>query len=177
MNEIRIVPIDFAHIPGFRAAVGEVARERKYLLAIDAFPAHETASFVAGNLANGNPQYVALEGDEVVGWCDIVRQGFASTAHRGTFGLGVRAPWRGRGLGELLSRATIAEAWQRGFDRIELQVRSANTRAIALYERLGFQHEGRLRAAIKLDGIVEDNLLMGLLRDEATQEEQTGEPS
>ena len=162
MNEIRIVPIDFAHIPGFRAAVGEVARERKYLLAEDAFAVVTTATFVAENIAQGQPQYVALEGDEVVGWCDIRRGSFASIAHRGTLGLGLRAPWRGRGLGRALMQATMDAGWRAGLTRIELTVRASNTRAIALYERMGFEHEGRMREAIRIDGEYDDLLMMAL---------------
>ena len=162
MNEIRIVPIDFAHIPGFRAAVGEVARERKYLLAEDAFAVVTTATFVAENIAQGQPQYVALEGDEVVGWCDIRRGSFASIAHRGTLGLGLRAPWRGRGLGRALMQATMDAGWRAGLTRIELTVRASNTRAIALYERMGFKHEGRMREAIRIDGEYDDLLMMAL---------------
>lgn len=177
MNEVRIVPIDFAHISGFREAVGEVARERRYLLATDAFPMAQAASFVADNLATGNPHWVALEGEAVVGWCDICRHSFEGTRHRGTLGIGLRPSWRGRGFGERLARTAIADAWQRGFERIELHVRASNTRAIALYERLGFAVEGRMRDAVKLDGIVDATLIMGLLREDAMIEKTQGEPS
>lgn len=177
MNEIRIVPIDFAHIPGFREAVGEVARERRCLLATDAFPTAQAASFVADNIANGNPHVVALQGDAVIGWCDICRHQFEGTRHRGTLGIGLRPSWRGRGLGERLASTAIGAAWQRGFERIELNVRGSNARAIGLYLRLGFETEGRMREAVRLDGIVDEMLIMGLLHADATNERTQGEPS
>lgn len=160
MNDIRIVPIDFAHIPGFRAAVGEVALERKYLLAQVPFPLVTSATFVAENIADGQPHFVALEGDTVVGWCDIRRGGFPSIAHRGTLGLGVRAAWRGRRIGPALMQAAMDAGWHAGLRRIELTVRASNKRAIALYERMAFEHEGCMRDAIYIDGAHDDLLMM-----------------
>ena len=40
---------------------------------------------------------------------------------------------------------------------------STNVRAIRLYERLGFAHEGVRRRARKLDGGYDDNVLMALV--------------
>jgi RimJ/RimL family protein N-acetyltransferase len=42
----------------------------------------------------------------------------------------------------------------------------SNTPAIHLYEKFGFQLEGCRRKAKKLDGVHEDILIMGLLREE-----------
>lgn len=47
--------------------------------------------------------------------------------------------------------------------RIELEVFASNVAAIALYERLGFVHEGRKRSARILDGRIEDMLCMALV--------------
>lgn len=52
--------------------------------------------------------------------------------------LGVRPPWRLRGLGEALLRAAIAELHARGFRRVGLGVDAENeTGALRLYERVG----------------------------------------
>ncbi len=58
-----------------------------------------------------------------------------------------------------------------GFDfmnlhRIELTVFEDNPRAIRCYEKLGFEHEGRLRQADYRFGRYRDKLLMGLLASE-----------
>jgi RimJ/RimL family protein N-acetyltransferase len=45
-------------------------------------------------------------------------------------------------------------------------VYASNPVAIALYERCGFQHEGRRRRARLLDGVAEDVIEMALLFDE-----------
>jgi ribosomal protein S18 acetylase RimI-like enzyme len=52
--------------------------------------------------------------------------------------LGVRVPWRRRGLGEALLRAAISDLHARGFRRVGLGVDTENeTRALSLYERVG----------------------------------------
>jgi RimJ/RimL family protein N-acetyltransferase len=102
-------------------------------------------------------------GDEVVGWCDIVRFGLEGFQHSGRLGMGLLAHVRGQGVGRRLAEATIDAAKARGIERIELEVFASNVRAIRLYERLGFAHEGvRLRAR-KLDGAYDDNVLMALV--------------
>jgi RimJ/RimL family protein N-acetyltransferase len=62
-----------------------------------------------------------------------------------------------------LLRAAIDEArgWP-GFCRIELEVAPWNAPAVALYERLGFLHEGRKIKALDLRGRPEDMLIMAL---------------
>lgn len=49
---------------------------------------------------------------------------------------------QGQGLGELVVRAAIAEAWDRGIRSLALFVFPENTRAVRLYEKLGFVHRG-----------------------------------
>jgi GNAT superfamily N-acetyltransferase len=51
---------------------------------------------------------------------------------------------RGRGLGEGLVKAAIERARERGCRRIELDANEANTPAITLYERLGFNSYSEL---------------------------------
>lgn len=58
-------------------------------------------------------------------------------------GLCVDEPARGQGLGSALLNAICAEARLRGYPAVRLDVIDRNTRAIALYERLGFRVTGR----------------------------------
>ena len=164
-----IVPVEMRHIESFGDCVGEVARERRYLAIVDGFPAEQNAMWVAVNRARGNPLYVALDGERVVGWCEVRRDALPGREHSGALGVGVRAPYRSRGLGRQLMEIAIAEAWRRGFARIELWVRSPNTVAIGLYARLGFVEEGRRRDAVRLDAGPEDEVLMALFAPQAAQ--------
>jgi ribosomal protein S18 acetylase RimI-like enzyme len=157
-----VVPIELRHIESFGDCVGEVARERRYLAIVDAFPAEQNALWVAVNRARANPLYVALDHERVIGWCEIRRENLPGREHSGTLGIGVRAGFRGAGLGRRLIDAALGAAWQRGFARIELWVRSPNAAAIHLYEKVGFVEEGRRRDAVRLDDGPEDELLMAL---------------
>jgi len=59
--------------------------------------------------------------------------------------------------------------------RVQLRVFESNLRAIHVYRNLGFQEEGRLRQAHYHAGQYEDVLIMGLLREEwSTNEEAQG---
>jgi diamine N-acetyltransferase len=54
----------------------------------------------------------------------------------------VDKPWHGRGLARVLMSACIAEARSRGADALWLLVYQHNARAIAFYEKSGFQRAG-----------------------------------
>ena len=161
VEAVRVVPIEEEHIERFWSLVDEVARERRFLGAVQAFPMEVTRYFVLGNRSRGHPQYVAIEGDQLVGWCDVVPANpFPGFGHAGRLGMGVRAGHRGRGIGRALLAAGLAGAAAAGFRRVELEVFSSNAPAIALYKRAGFQTEGIKRAARDLDGIVDDLIQM-----------------
>ncbi len=52
--------------------------------------------------------------------------------------IGTRPAWRGRGLGEIVTRALARDSITAGLDLVYLGVYADNGRAIRLYERLGF---------------------------------------
>ena len=153
-------PITIADVGGFHACVNAVLAERKYLAFLRAFSLKETANFVAHNLEAGNPQLVADAAGEIVGWCDVRRDAIDSYAHVGMLGMGVLAPWRGRGLGERLIRAALDAARSAGFDKVELSVYATNARARALYEKVGFVLEGTRVRGRKVDGVYDDVHMM-----------------
>lgn len=150
-------------IDGFRAAVDAVARERIYLSRREGPDQEGAAHFVRNTIAQGHPQYVAISGNRLVGWCDIVRSTGDYESHVGTMGMGLLPEWREQGLGRRLLLATLERADSVGITRVELSVHASNLRAIALYRRLGFLEEGRLHKARIIDGRAEDIILMAKL--------------
>ena len=158
---ISIVPTSVGHAVSLCEAVGEVARERRWLVAVEVFSESETRLFVQLNQAAGVPQFVALCGLTVVGWCDIVRlYPHPGYEHNGRLGIGVVAAWRGRGLGRGLLEQALSAASGAGFRRVELDVYASNTAALSLYKSCGFTVEGVKRAMRLLDGRVDDVVLM-----------------
>jgi len=156
-----------ADIGGFYEVLDAVARESNFLRGNKAPPIEAVSSFVLGNLSTRNPQFVAVAEGRIVGWCDIVRAAGMHERHLGELGMGIRAEWRGRGIGRRLLIDTVDAADAENFLRIELSVHSDNVRAIKLYRDFGFVEEGRkIRARLK-GRIPVDVIMMARLRPDA----------
>lgn len=84
--------------------------------------------------------------------------------HVAEIGMGVADDMNGRGIGTALLEALLdaADKWL-DIRRIELTVFADNERAIRLYERHGFEREGRLRAYATRDGAYVDAVAMARL--------------
>jgi RimJ/RimL family protein N-acetyltransferase len=158
-----IVPIAPEHIESYWHAIDVIARERKYLTLLEAFPLPQTREFLLGLMQKGDAAFVALAKGEVVGWCDIQRYPFPAHSHRGTLGMGVVPDYRGRGIGARLIDQALSRAFATGFIRVELSVRADNQRALRLYEKVGFVREGVLRDAVFVDGEFHDTIAMALI--------------
>ncbi|HEX5569388.1 MAG TPA: GNAT family N-acetyltransferase [Streptomyces sp.] len=86
----------------------------------------------------------------------------ACNAHvRQIQGLAVDDRARGRGVGRVLLRAAMAEAWRQGAVRITLRVLGHNAPARELYQSEGFVVEGVLPGEFLLEGEYVDDVLMG----------------
>jgi hypothetical protein len=89
---------------------------------------------------------------------------------------------QGQGLGSLLLQACETAAMQRGCDRMSLEVRADNRRAIAMYERRGYRVQRALPGYYE-DGAAGVRMVKRLCRDGARAAadrcggaEATGEP-
>jgi putative acetyltransferase len=116
------------------------------------------------NLGPDDHSFVAEIDGRVVGTAGLhVDRG--KRRHAGEIGMMVHDEFQGRGVGRRLLEALLDVADNYlGLVRVELEVMVDNERAIRLYERFGFAHEGRKRKAIRRgDGYV-DTLLMARVR-------------
>lgn len=161
---VSIVPTSASHFAGLHRVIDRVAREKRFLAFTEAPPLEEACGFFRNIVDKDLCQFVALNGDDVVGWCDVLPVVGQARAHVGTYGIGVLPDCRGRGIGTRLTEATLAKALTKGLTRIELTVRVDNTGAIALYERFGFVVEGRNRDAFRVDARDYDTWSMALVR-------------
>jgi len=161
----QVLPIAEEHIVGFHSSLDRVARERRYLAFLEAPPLPETEAFVRKNIAQHNPQFVAVEANTVVGWCDITPMERVVFAHCGSLGMGVIPEYRGKGIGRRLIEVTLNAARAKGLARIDLQVREDNIPALSLYQRFGFVIEGVKRQAFCVDGSYFNLVSMALLFD------------
>lgn len=159
----RIVPLATRHVAGFRAALDAVAQERRYLAMLEAPPIARVRRFVLDSLREGATHFVALDGDAVVGWCDVRPRPQPTMRHCGVLGMGVIDGYRRQGLGGRLLAMTLDGAFAGSVRRVELTVRTDNHAAISLYRRHGFETEGTCRQALLVDGACHDLLLMARL--------------
>src|SRR5262245_18907957 len=163
----RIERIAERHIEGFRAGVDEVARERRYLSFLEAPSVEETRRFVLGNITNGFPAFVAIAGEIVVGWSDVIPVQRPVHSHCGVLGMGVVPRWRRQGIGRALLAHALAASRDYGLERVELTVRASNVHAIALYKAHGFDTEGVKRKGVLVDGGYDDLLCMTVIHEQA----------
>jgi putative acetyltransferase len=104
---------------------------------------------------------VAEDGGEIVG--DLTLRAISprrALQHVASLGMSVRASHRRRGIGRALLEAGIEWARGIGITRLELYVFADNAPAIALYEALGFQHEGRRKNFVRFADRYVDDLVM-----------------
>ncbi len=87
------------------------------------------------------PTFIATAGTVDVGFVRISPEGHAPEDAE-LISMWVAETARGRGVAEALGDAVVAFAREAGVKRVLLTVADSNTRAIALYERLGFRPTG-----------------------------------
>jgi RimJ/RimL family protein N-acetyltransferase len=160
---IEVRPAQVADIPGARACLDLIARERRYLALLEAPPLQSSQAWWSNVIEQGWPFEIAADGGRIVGWCDVVPERHPVHGHASLLAMGLLPEFRGRGVGRRLLAATLADARRFGLERIELVVYASNDRARRLYESVGFVAEGVRRRHRKLDGAYEDSILMALL--------------
>lgn len=114
---------------------------------------------------DGMHMLVACIDDGVVGQATVEVNSRARRRHTATFGLGVDARYRGRGVAKALMHTIIdlCDNWL-NVERIELTVFADNLAAIGLYEHFGFATEGRARRYAMRNGAQVDALYMARFR-------------
>lgn len=111
--------------------------------------------------ATNSLHLVALQDGRIVGSGSVHGMGHLRRSHAVGLGISVAQHAHGQGVGTALMRALTDYADQWGHIlRIELTVFADNARAIALYERFGFAHEGRHRGYALRNGQYCDVLAM-----------------
>ena len=115
-----------------------------------------------------------LADDHVIGFLSL--SGFNWTAREAWLGVGIgeREYW-GKGYGTDAINILLRFAFQElNLHRVSLDVFEYNERAVRSYEKLGFQHEGRLRQLLNRFDRRWDLIYMGILRQEWERKQQDG---
>jgi len=124
----------------------------------------DQAQYFAQAASTGSGVTVLAERDgQLIGLAFARRQFARRQAHVLYLGIGVLQAWVGQRIGRQLMLEVEKWALNREFHRLELMVHVGNDRAIALYERLGYKHEGVRKHGFKIDGAYVDLLYMAKL--------------
>jgi RimJ/RimL family protein N-acetyltransferase len=154
-----------ADVPALDAAIAKVDEETEFLAVPGEYMrrwAPRFAERLGAMNAKGSGAYLIAEAaGEIVGFLGAFAGGLERT--RGVVYIahvGVRAAWRGQGVGTALFAAI--EDWARGQGawQLDLRVDTRNARGLALYRKRGFVVEGRVVDGALRDGGWCDHFLM-----------------
>src|SRR4030081_1248781 len=124
----------------------------------------EQARRIEQNAKSQSGITVVAEADgRLVGAASGNRGSVKRNRHSAYVVIGVVAAWTGRGVGSALLAALEAWARANGLHRLELTVQVHNRRAIALYEKCGFEQEGIKRHSLNIECAFIDELYMSKL--------------
>lgn len=123
------------------------------------------------NMDRNTHQFVAVvkedSGEEkVIGTAGLTVSASPRMRHSGSIGIAVHKDYQNQGVGSALMKTLIdlADNWLM-LVRVELGVYTDNTRAIHLYEKLGFKKEGIKRKAAIRNGEYIDEMMMARIRE------------
>jgi RimJ/RimL family protein N-acetyltransferase len=109
---------------------------------------------------------VSVVGDQIVGYSRCEGSTLKRLAHKVEFGVCVLSDYWGHQVGTNLLTQSISWADQQGIEKVSLKVLETNTKAIALYQKMGFEVEGILKKDKKLsDGNYYNTIIMGKIKD------------
>ncbi|MEQ5401270.1 GNAT family N-acetyltransferase [Providencia rettgeri] len=110
-------------------------------------------------------QFVAELNQEIVGLLVIHQPSQVRRRHVATFGITVSEAHQGKGIGSKLMQVMVdyCDNWL-NVRRIELEVFAANGSGVGLYEKFGFEQEGRMRDYAFRDGQYVDAVMMSRIK-------------
>jgi len=132
------------------------------------FTYEEIAAYCASRVDKTDRITLAITARDTGAWLgEIVLMDHDEPNRSASLRIALVARAQNRGVGTEALRLVLAHAFgPLGLHRVSLDVYAFNERAIHVYEKVGFRHEGRLRDALWWDGVPYDALLMAALATE-----------
>jgi phosphinothricin acetyltransferase len=123
----------------------------------------ETAERIGWITGQGWPFVVAERAGEVLGYAYATqfrdRPAYAATCENSIY---IHPDWIGRGIGRMLLAALVARASEYGFRQMIAVVGGGEPASVALHEKLGFTHAGRMKSVGQKFGRWLDTVYMQL---------------
>lgn len=136
---------------------------------LDLYSLEETERFIT--MISSQPDakgYIIIDKKtgEDVGIISLINIDYKNRSTEFIIDIGAKNIW-GKGIGTKSISLILEYAFDElNLNRVYLQVFSFNERAISLYEKMGFSHEGRAREGIYRGGKWYDIVNMGILKSE-----------
>ncbi|MCG7983202.1 MAG: GNAT family N-acetyltransferase [Candidatus Thiodiazotropha lotti] len=106
--------------------------------------------------------FIAEKDLKIVGFTVASGGDFVRNRQTASLVIGVRCSWWGMGIGRSLLNAIRQWAMNNSIHRLELTVRTDNSRAVSLYKSIGFVVEGRRVESLFVDGNYVDEYYMAM---------------
>ncbi|MBB4826752.1 RimJ/RimL family protein N-acetyltransferase [Sporosarcina luteola] len=138
--------------------------------ALDLYSSQETEEFVNGVIlgSTDGKSYMIVDrlSDQTIGITSLIHIDMKNRNAECIIDIGEKE-FHGKGYGREALTLLLDYAFQEmNLHRVSLRVFSFNKKAISLYEKIGFQHEGASREALFRNGGWHDICHMGILQDE-----------
>jgi RimJ/RimL family protein N-acetyltransferase len=124
----------------------------------------QTRAHIRDVLAQSNSTILVVEDQgELVGYLEVSGGRYRRNRHSAHLVVALRKSHMGQGIGKRLFSRIETWARERDLHRLELTVMTHNRRAVALYQKMGFEIEGTKWHALKVDGRFVNEYYMGKL--------------
>lgn len=139
---------------------------------LDIYTLEETEQYISAIVSQSTAKGYLIEykeTEQTVGIVSLINIDYKNRSAECIIDIGVKDMW-GKGIGTAAISLILEFAFNElNLQRVYLQVFSFNERAIKLYEKMGFVHEGKFRQALYRSGKWHDIVIMGILKDEYNQ--------
>ncbi|WP_202710285.1 GNAT family N-acetyltransferase [Sporosalibacterium faouarense] len=105
----------------------------------------EEEKFISSSLSSDNEAFIITEvNGKIAGSCTLKISALKRERHKGTLGIALQEDFWGLGIGTKLMETVINWGKTKRLIKISLKVDTSNRRAINLYNKMGFEVEGKL---------------------------------
>ncbi len=145
------------------ALINSLVEEKADIIKTVKVTREEEASWLSKVLVNierGDIFFIAAEIDGKVVANSEIGRGDGYSAHVGGLGIAIKSGFRDLGIGTEMMRALIDQGKSWGMKLLTLSVFGSNSRAIHVYEKVGFVQVGRIPKKFFKEGKYVDEILM-----------------
>jgi ribosomal protein S18 acetylase RimI-like enzyme len=133
----------------FTNLLRSLPRKDNYYLLVDVHNDRTIQRWMDGVESGEIISVVALEGGQMVGYCNLRINDPPWTRHVGEIRMSVTAAYRGNGIGRILAGKIFSIARARGIQKIWVRMAVSQKAAQVVFQNLGFRSEALLSGFVK----------------------------